>query len=433
MSVLLDVVLGEVGDDREEVFRSLIDELDGRCAETQAHQSSTDAHENGWSAGGICGTLAELPTTKAAHLSRISCVRALHKDLIRSLLRVRQGDGLFVSNKGDSRSSPTVSAVAALALTETEEGLSAAQDTIKKLLKARGRQGPAKGAWSPQSGDVRHVLATAWPLFAATRILPNEVAALKSTICWLTTAARTRNSAWGWHDKTPPRPFPTAFALNALLAVKACEQHGNLEPNVTAKIDEAIRAGVDHLLETANRPDSTLIYWPDRSRSQKRICLATTSICYHVLHKHIALDRGRTVEPQLSEAISTTFAAMCQGLGAKGLDALEFEVPLPLGNVRASTWPVIHVTDGINYTFAFFTPLLATTLVELFKDIQNSPYAPQLRAACVQMVDWILAQRQHLLDSDGFLNVPGQAPAVWATAQGAIVLGRVTKVAELLL
>lgn len=369
----------------------------------------------------------------AIQSSRISRVHALHDELIRSLLRVRV-NGLFVSNKGDANISATVSAVAALALNEAGDRYVAdAQHTIKLLANRREKQGAAKGAWKAQSGSVCHVLATAWPLFAFARILPNELRSVEATVRWLASTARAKASGWGWHRGSPPKPFPTAYAVNALLAIKTCPQHKAFRPALVTEVDEAICAGVSHLIHAARTLDNRkLIYWTDNGNGG-RLCLATTSICYHVLHKYITLDRGRTIDPQLGQAITTTFAAICESLGRQGLGSVDLEIPLASASVRASTWPVIHETDGINYTYSFFTPLLATTLVELFRDIEHSPCTPVLINACRRMVDWILDLQPWLADNNsGFLEVPGQSPSIWATAQSAIVLGRMTKVAELL-
>jgi len=363
----------------------------------------------------------------AAQSSRISRVRARHDDLIRNLLRVRT-EGLFGSNKGDSKVSPTVSAVAALALNEAGDlGVDEAQNTVKRLVKLREKQGAAKGAWKAQAGSVCHVLATAWPLFAFARVLPNELRSVEDTVHWLASSARAHASGWGWHRDSPHKAFPTAYAINALLAIKTCQQHTNFRPSLIEQVDEAIRAGVDHLIDSARTLQGrTLIYWTDNGNGG-RLCLATSSICYHVLHKYLTMDRGKTLDPQLSQAIITTFAAICESLGRQGLGLLELDISFAPDSARASTWPVIHVTDGINYTYSFFTPLLATTIIELFKDIDGSPHEAVLRSACRLMVDWILDH-----DNNGFLDVPGQSPTIWATAQSAIVLGRMTKVAEIL-
>lgn len=208
-------------------------------------------------------------------------VRHCHQGLISALKSAIRPTGLFPSRPTDATTSPTVSALCALALHEFDETQSVAQSVVGKLVAVSRNLAGDAGAWPAQSGPIPHTVGTAWPLFAVARVLPHLLgdAQLQQSISWLAKGARSPRSGWGFHRRQAPDSFPTAYALNALLAVQGCRQAAEFSREIKMDMQDAIREAQHFLLGAArgNRARGE-IYWNGDSNVESEVCLATTTM-----------------------------------------------------------------------------------------------------------------------------------------------------------
>jgi len=355
--------------------------------------------------------------SNAKILERATHITSLHHKVIRSLMKMKNSQGLFASYYDEVTPSSTVSSIAALALNEADdEARLMAHRVITTLYTKRIAQGNDIGAWPPQSGEICHTIATAWPLFASLKIQPSMANKLSESAIWIIDKAKTNgDGGWPMVAGGPSRAFSTAYALNSLLEYV---KH-NVKYVDIAK--EAIENGIEYLIKTKKGGCGPFYFW-SQTPDDDNLCLATSSMCYHVINKYL---NGNYYNEELDSAIQSGLDIISNGILQFGLDSTILRLKIGDHDFRMPTWPIIHIAAPINYSYAYYTPLITVTLIDFYRK-QNLP-SEKWKETCIKVAQWIASNQAYDAKGNAAFGTPQGRLGIWSTAQAGIILGRLKR------
>lgn len=352
--------------------------------------------------------------------------RILLAGLVEKLLDMQTDEHLYTSFRGDPTVSVTVSAMVMMAFHEARHPH--AQYVCDAILSMKVKDHGMKGAFPAQVGGYCHTYGTAWALSSCLRVRPSCVYNLFDTVSWLTAQRRQGVAGWGHTREHQPRPFFSAYVVNALIEYLDCLLIlGGSADALPRKVRKTVEEGINFLKDgrigaNINPFGNNLLLWSFDSKD-KGVCLASTTNALHALSRFFygELGRHRADAPGMRAAIKETYEALGGVLAASTLQENIAALRVGQQSLTVNLWPTIKEDSPKTYTNLFFTPFAAVSLMEVCRLLYPDAL-PALRPEILTLVRWIYDNAYYYEGSLEGIIGPGERVYVWSTAKAATVL-----------
>lgn len=347
-----------------------------------------------------------------------SRIESYNKELVESLIKIKNSEGFYGSTPLNSNTSFTTTGLVLQAFNEARATNEAQKltDDLTKLLDRKYEDSQSIG-FPNENGETPHVMCNAGIVFAILECRPSLVQTdVLGHICNWFIQTQHHSGYWNLYPdvKSESLPVWTSYAANTMIQFyDCCQRHGK----PTQEIEKSIRQAVQFLQES--RPDiakeMNLLLWSQTDNPKEvRISFAMSAMCLHILLRY----SDRFNDSSMRNLVMNTLKSVFDGFD-KESQTFKFT------DYKVDLWGAVHHHTRQTYVWSFFMPISLVTILKLLPEAhfgKNEKYYSFIKYG----VDWILENNITQYEKMGVRGSQDYAGfAIWSTAQASTVLSRV--------